>query len=148
MAKNKNIILILIVVLLLAFFYLYKESLKKENLPEGEGKTAVQEIKEAEENGESMWLLFSSASCPPCVEMKKIFDRIKPEYEGKVRFINISVDEDENYELMREYEIKYIPTIYIIDAKGNVSYHNIGLIEEEALRAELDKVARKNGTVD
>ncbi|SHH26159.1 Thioredoxin [Thermosyntropha lipolytica DSM 11003] len=141
MKRKRELALLILLILLAGGFYLASRNDEKKNTSPG-GEDVVWQIKEAKEKGEPMWLLFSSTSCPPCVEMKKVFDRIKPEYEGKVLFINVNVDERGNYDLLREYEIKYIPTTYIIDKKGEITYHNIGIIPEDTLREELNKVVK------
>lgn len=141
MKRKREIVLAVLLLVLAAGFYLHSRYEEGKNTsPAGEG--VAWQIKEAQEKGKPIWLLFSSTSCPPCVEMKKVFDRIKPEYEGKVRFINVNTDDRNNYDLLSEYEIKYIPTTYIIDKNGEISYHNIGLIPEDTLREELDKVVK------
>lgn len=141
MKKKREVVLLILLIVLVGGIYLHSRYEEEKNLAENNYNVAL-EIERAKENGEPMWILFSSTSCPPCVEMKKVFDRIKPEYEGKVRFINVNVDTEGNYNLLREYEIKYIPTAYIIDEQGEISYHNIGLIPEDTLREELNKVVK------
>ncbi len=99
-----------------------------------------QEIETALENGDSIWILFRSTTCVPCVEMQQIFDELKPEYEGKVRFIEVDVNDRANINLLQEYKLQYIPTSYIHDGQGNISYHNVGVIPLDELTAELDRV--------
>ncbi len=82
-------------------------------------------IAKAKKNGESMCLLFRSTICIPCVEMQKLFDQLQPEYEDKVHFIAIDVNDRENMELLKNWKIQYIPTTFIVDSAGNVSYQNV-----------------------
>lgn len=103
---------------------------------------AAEAIEQAKANGESMWLLFRSQSCAPCVEMKKVFDRLQPEYQGKVRFIAIDVDAEENQELAMAWGIQYIPATFILNRKGEINYENIGFFPEEDLKKELDRVVK------
>ncbi len=99
-------------------------------------------IEQAKKNGESMWLLFRSTTCAPCVEMQKIFDQLQSDYKGKVRFISIDVDDRNNIGLVRTWKIQYIPTSFIIDSSGNVNYQNVGIIPVEDLKKELTKVVK------
>lgn len=135
--------IIKIVVLLLLLLGVYKYSSSSADIPDGENSSllAVQEIEKAREEGQSMWLLFRSATCPPCVEMQKIFDRLEPEYEDKMAFISIDVNDEKNLDLVRHYEIQYIPVTVIYDSEGNISYQQVGLVPLELLKNELDKVA-------
>jgi thiol-disulfide isomerase/thioredoxin len=99
-------------------------------------------IEQARKNGESMWLFFRSTTCVPCVDMQKIFDQIQPEYQGKVRFIAIDVNDRKNIEIIKTWKIQYIPTSFIIDSAGKVSYQNVGVIPVENLKKELNKVVK------
>ena len=99
-------------------------------------------IEEAKKNGESMWLLFRSTTCAPCVEMQKIFDQLESDYKGKVRFIAIDVNDRTNIEILRSWKIKYIPTTFIIDGTGKLSYQNVGIIPTVDLKKELNQVVK------
>jgi thioredoxin 1 len=99
-------------------------------------------IEQAKKNGESMWLLFRSTTCIPCVEMQKVFDQLEPNYKGKVRFIAIDVNDKKNMEVLRTWKIQYIPTSFIIDSSGKVNYQNVGVIPVEDLKKELNKVVK------
>lgn len=141
--KPINVAIIAVIVLLLGVFLYYKFiQPRTESSPTPGSSAAAQQIEAGKQAGESMWLLFRSATCPPCVEMKKIYDRIEPEYEGKVQFIAIDVNDKENAQLVQDYGITYIPATFIIDGEGKLSYQEIGLIAEKDLRAELDKVVK------
>lgn len=144
-SKPINWAILAVVVILLGIF-VYSKLVQPQSQPAPVTPTsnlpAAQEIERGKQNGESMWLLFRSATCPPCREMKKIYDRLEPEYKGKVKFIAIDVDDRENAGLAKEYGVTYIPVTFIIDSKGELSYQQIGLISEEDLRAELDKVVK------
>ena len=136
-------IAILVVVLLLGIFIYYKMvQPQAPTAPESDASAAAQ-IEDGRQQGESMWLLFRSDTCPSCVELKKVYDRLEPEYQGKVQFISIDVNDKTNAQLAQEYGITYIPATFIIDSEGELSYEQVGLIEEEELRAELDKVVKQ-----
>lgn len=144
-SKPINWAILAVVVILLGIF-IYSKLVQPQSQPAPTTPTSnspvAQEIERGKQNGDSMWLLFRSATCPPCREMKKIYDRLEPEYKGKVKFIAIDVDNRENAGLTKEYGVTYIPASFIIDSNGELSYQEIGLIPEEDLRAELDKVVK------
>ncbi|MDD3893521.1 MAG: thioredoxin family protein [Syntrophomonadaceae bacterium] len=103
---------------------------------------AAETIEKATDNGESMWLLFRSTTCNPCVEMQKVFDQLEPEYKDKVRFIAIDVNDQANIEILRVWRIQYIPTTFIVDSTGEITYQNVGVIPTEDLKKELNKVVK------
>ena len=144
-SKPINWAILAVAVILLGIF-IYSKLVQPQSHPAPTTPTSnspvAQEIKNGKQNGESMWLLFRSDTCPPCREMKKIYDRLEPEYKGKVKFIAIDVDDRENAGLTKEYGVTYIPATFIIDSNGEISYQEIGLMPEEDLRAELDKVVK------
>ncbi len=105
--------------------------------------SAEQEINSGLENKESMWILFVSASCEPCAEMHEIFKQLKPKYSGKVKFIEVDVNDRANFKLVQQYKLQYVPTNFIVDSQGNTSYHNVGVIALDRLQAELDRVVRQ-----
>lgn len=107
-----------------------------------ENSSANEAIEQAKKNGESMWLLFRSTTCAPCVEMQKIFDQMEPDYQGKVRFITIDVNDRSNLEILKNFKIQYIPTTFIIDSAGKLKYKNVGVISTKDLQKELDKVVK------
>jgi len=141
--KPINVAIIVIIVLLLGIFLYYKLTQpQNDSAPTPDSITAAQQIEAARQAGDSMWLLFSSANCPTCVEMKKTYNSVQPEYKEKVKFIVVDVDDRANAQLVKDYSIAYVPTSFIIDGEGELSYKEVGLIAENILRAELDKVVK------
>ena len=102
--------------------------------------TPTLEIEQAITNGESMWLLFYSNTCEPCVEMQKTFDQLHPYYKGKIHFIGIDVRDINNLNVVTAWKIKNIPTSIIVDVTGKVSYQKTNVIPVEILTKELNKV--------
>lgn len=104
-------------------------------------EAAAVKIERVLQEGKPAWLFFRTSSCPACVELKKSFDSLQGEYEGRVVFIDINLDDDRNQELGREYRIGYVPQTYIINAEGEPTYQMVGAIPFEELRSELNKAA-------
>ncbi|PKM81018.1 MAG: hypothetical protein CVU89_10745 [Firmicutes bacterium HGW-Firmicutes-14] len=98
-------------------------------------------IKQAGQDGKPAWLLFHSKTCQPCIEMEKVFNTLKPEFEGKVVFVDINVNDPAEQDLCMEYKIQYIPTTYILDSDGNSVFDFVGVIQVDDMRAKLDAVA-------
>lgn len=144
-SKPINWAILAVAVILLGIF-IYSKLVQPQSQPAPTTPTSnspvAQEIENGKQNGDSMWLLFRSDTCPPCREMKKVYDRLEPEYKGKVKFIAIDVDDKENAGLAKEYGVTFIPATFIIDSNGEITCQEIGLMPEEDLRAELDKVVK------
>ena len=66
-------------------------------------------------------------------------DRLKSEYEGKVEFRLINVDEDEEgAALMARFGAQYVPTFVFVTSKGATVGQLVGEVEESVMREKLD----------
>lgn len=87
-------------------------------------------------------LCFRSDTCQPCIEMDTIIEEIKPEFEDKVSFISVVVDDPEERPLIEKYEIQMIPTTFIIDKKGQAK-KQVGVIPKDQLTGILEELVNK-----
>ncbi len=94
-------------------------------------------IKQAGQDGKPAWLLFHSKTCQSCIEMEKVFNTLKPEFEGKVTFVDINVNDPTERNLCTKYKIQYIPTTYFFDPAGNITFDFVGVIQVDEMRAKL-----------
>lgn len=138
---SKKLGLGLLIVIALFIGYKLWGNYNNQDLDIPQDISAVVQFEEAQKNGQPVWLMFGTTNCPYCVELKKIYDELQPKYEGKVVFIDVNLDMKENYDLGREYQIRYVPVTYIYDKDGNISFEQGGLLEKDVLISELDKVA-------
>ncbi len=98
-------------------------------------------IEQAKQHGQPAWLLFHSATCESCIEMEKIYETLKPEFAGKVAFVNIDVNDPNEKRLLAQYKIKTIPATYFQDGKGKIVWQNVGVIPIAEMRAKLQALA-------
>lgn len=82
---------------------------------------------------------FNATWCGPCREFHPVFAKAAKDYEGKLTFY--SVDVDENVELAEMYQIEAIPTVVGINANGDV-FSQTGYMDSEALNAFIAKVLK------
>ena len=75
-------------------------------------------------------LKFESDSCPQCKTLSTTLERITKEY--KIDIKSIDIEEDNNQDLIRKYNIRSIPTIIFLNEDkeynrlvGNQSYATI-----------------------
>ena len=78
-------------------------------------------------------LKFESNSCPQCKALSATLERISK--ENKIDIKNIDIEEDNNQDLIRKYNIRSIPTIIFLNEDkeynrlvGNQSYATINKI--------------------
>ena len=78
-------------------------------------------------------LKFESDSCPQCKALSVTLERISK--ENKIDIKNIDIEEDNNQDLIRKYNIRSIPTIIFLNEDkeynrlvGNQSYVTINKI--------------------
>lgn len=133
--------MILLSVLVLAGVLLLYNRPDEKGASSDREEPAAQQIEKAIEEGRPAWLFFRTSTCPACVELKRTFDRLEPDYQGKVVFIDINLDDDRNADLAREYRIGYVPQTFIANSRGEMVFQQVGTIEEDELQDILGQVA-------
>lgn len=73
--------------------------------------------------------------CGPCKVMKPIFDKVAPDYEGKVEFKKVDVEED--IEQSSKFGIMSIPTFVILKDNEEAA-RKMGAMPEQVLRDWID----------
>ncbi len=77
--------------------------------------------------------------CGPCKMVAPTMDKLSREYAGKVKFVKINVDN--NQELAMKYDIMSIPTAMLFK-NGTVEDSVIGAYPEAAYRQRIDRALR------
>jgi thioredoxin-like negative regulator of GroEL len=71
--------------------------------------------------------IFSSPICPPCKELKPVFEDLKEEFSSlQWKHVNIKADPEG---LTQKFGVKFVPTIVAISSTGVVHSHtgtNVG----------------------
>ncbi len=79
---------------------------------------------------------FWATWCGPCQMVSPIVEELAKEYENKVNFVKVDVDQ--NKELASKYNIMSIPTLAIF-RNGQVIAQAAGAASKESIRAYIDK---------
>jgi len=74
--------------------------------------------------------------CQPCHMIRPALEQLAEKFAGKVKFV--SVDNDANPKLAKQFSIRYLPTVVIID-KGKEVDRSIGALPPEQLRDKITK---------
>lgn len=88
-------------------------------------------------NNRPMMVDFSANWCPPCRQLKPIFEALKDEYKGKVDFVTIDVDEMPS--LSASYGVQSIPTIIYINPQGVELSRTVGFQDKDQLKADMSQ---------
>jgi thioredoxin-like negative regulator of GroEL len=100
-------------------------------------------LEKARQEGRPVLLNFHSTQCYPCIEIEKIINQVKPDYEDRVEFIVVDVYDPSEQDLCYDYNIQTIPTTVFLDAAGQVTEGYVGVIDEASMRQMLDRLIGK-----
>ncbi|MBN2505409.1 MAG: thioredoxin [Verrucomicrobia bacterium] len=73
--------------------------------------------------------------CGPCKMVAPILDELAAEYDGKVRFGKVNIDDHQL--LASEYGIRAIPTLLLFK-EGQINDHIVGLRSKRELKEKID----------
>lgn len=88
-------------------------------------------------NGLPMIVDFSAEWCPPCRQLKPIFESLKNEYAGKVDFVTINVDSMPL--IATKYSVESIPNMVYISKDGTEVFRSVGFVEAAQIKADIAK---------
>lgn len=88
-------------------------------------------------NGLPMIIDFSAEWCPPCRQLKPVFEELEKEYAGKINFITVNVDSMPS--VAQNYKVESIPNLVFAKADGTEVYRSVGFREGAELKAYIEK---------
>ena len=81
-------------------------------------------------------VLFHSTLCRACRMMDALVQMVRPDYEPQVVFIDVSVDQPANEEVIRWANVGSIPAFYFLTPNGDEK-RIVGLMTQAELREEM-----------
>ena len=112
-------------------------------LPAGGKSPAIIALAEAQEDRMPVWLLFHSSICQVCAEMDKVYRKLEPEFQGKVKFIEVDYDAPAEQELIRGLNVRLVPTSVFFKSDGRVFEKKIGAMTADQAKAILNRLLGK-----
>jgi thioredoxin 1 len=82
-------------------------------------------------------LEFSAKWCSPCKTIKGILEKLEQEYNGRVRFFTMDVEE--NSELVIKLKIKSVPTIQFI-RNGKIVSEFVGSRNSNVIKGAIEEI--------
>lgn len=73
--------------------------------------------------------------CGPCRMLSPVLDEVANEYNEKVKFVKVDVDEDAD--LAKKYSVRGIPTLILLK-NGEIVASKVGMLSKTQLTAFLD----------
>ena len=105
-------------------------------------KIMVNEIKNSQQfeqevlnSANPVFVDFWAEWCGPCRAVSPVVEELSTEYDGKVNFVKINVDE--NGELAQKYNVFSIPTLAIFK-NGEVISQKVGASTKESFQTMID----------
>ena len=80
---------------------------------------------------------FNATWCGPCKMMAPVLEELSGEYEGKVTFY--AVDVDQNPDLAQKFSVMSIPDLVFLK-KGEKADESVGFVPKDALKGWIDSL--------
>ncbi len=74
--------------------------------------------------------------CGPCRMVSPVVEELANDYDGKVKFVKVNVDEAN--ELASKYNVFSIPTLVILN-KGEIVSQQVGAASKESYKSMIDR---------
>ena len=133
----KKIILILLSLSLITFILIFKNNIFESTLQLKKLGNSSMDPEIAFTNGKPTYLEFYAEWCEICKEMAPEVAKLKKDFDDKINFVFLNVDNPKWDKFIKEFKVNGIPQINIIDANANLLATLTGLQEENTIEQSL-----------
>tara|TARA_B100000678_G_scaffold43025_1_gene32628 strand:+ start:366 stop:824 length:459 start_codon:yes stop_codon:yes gene_type:complete len=135
--KFKKIILILLSLSLITFILIFKNNIFESTLQLKKLGNSSMDPEIAFTNGKPTYLEFYAEWCEICKEMAPEVAELKKDFDDKINFVFLNVDNPKWDKFIKEFKVNGIPQINIIDANANLLATLTGFQEENTIEQSL-----------
>ena len=135
--KFKKIILILFSLSLITFILIFKNNIFESTLQLKKLGNLSMDPEIAFTNGKPTYLEFYAEWCEICKEMAPEVAELKKDFDDKINFVFLNVDNPKWDKFIKEFKVNGIPQINIIDANANLLATLTGFQEENTIEQSL-----------
>jgi len=112
-------------------------------LPIGKtGDAAVELLDKAIKGKRPILLFFYAKICTACLDMEKVIDAIRPQFENEIAFIKVDYNDNRNAELIKRFAVLTIPTTFILDNRGRKVQTYVGVKKQQELIETLRELLK------
>lgn len=103
-------------------------------------------VKDAEFNSRTasgaVLVEFSSPTCAPCRQIEPVLERMANDFEGKVQFLKVNVNESP--QTTSRFRIRSVPTMLFL-SNGSVTGQLVGVVSPQAIEEKLRGLTGDHG---
>ena len=139
----KKIILILLSLSLITFILIFKNNIFESTLQLKKLGNSSIDPEIAFTNGKPTYLEFYAEWCEICKEMAPEVAELKTDFDDRINFVFLNVDNPKWDKFIKEFKVNGIPQINIIDANANLLATLTGFQEENTIEQSLKYIIER-----
>lgn len=94
------------------------------------------------QTGKGKLIKFASPMCGECKKVGETVTLVIPDYRDSIIYeeVNVSDGSEQSKKMIDAYKVSVVPTIVFIDKNGKIFEKTEGIVTEEHIRGNLDKL--------
>ncbi len=74
--------------------------------------------------------------------MGQLVDELKPQYDSKINFVVVFVDEEKELPVAEKFNVRFVPVTKLFDKNGNTVDSLDGVVDKTTLANKLEDLAK------